>query len=204
MPLPLPAPAPAAIPAAPPQLASIPPPAPVPAITADYRSMLSSWLESHKRYPEEARQRGEEGRAVLRFRIARSGQVLDYAVVSSTGYADLDASLQAMMRGAAMPPFPPSIICCPRSKFRSPSGSACSDRRAGSVVSREGEAGRARKKWQFRRLRRHNAAMADTGSRSYSFLRLIPLVLLGLAGMAFVLVRRGQPLHDIRRLGGPS
>lgn len=114
MPLPLLAPTPAATPApaaapARPQVASIPLPAPVPVITADYRSMLSSWLESHKRYPEEARQRGEEGRAVLRFRVARSGQVLDYSIVSSTGYADLDGSVQAMMRGATLPPFPPSM-----------------------------------------------------------------------------------------------
>jgi outer membrane biosynthesis protein TonB len=32
--------------------------------------------------------------------------VLNYAVVSSTGYPDLDASIDAMMRGATMPPFP--------------------------------------------------------------------------------------------------
>jgi periplasmic protein TonB len=71
--------------------------------------MLSSWLESHKHYPEEARQRGEEGRAVLRFRVARSGRVLDYSVVGSTGFADLDAAVQDMMRGASLPPFPPSM-----------------------------------------------------------------------------------------------
>jgi protein TonB len=92
-----------------PQTAAIPPPAPAPTISADYRTLLSGWLESHKRYPEEARQRGEEGRAVLRFRVDRYGRVLDYAVVSSTGYADLDRSVEAMMRGATMPPFPPSM-----------------------------------------------------------------------------------------------
>lgn len=95
-----------------PQMASIPTPAPPPpaaAISPDYRTLLSGWLESHKRYPEDARQRGEEGRAVLRFRVDRYGRVLDYAVVSSTGFADLDRSVEAMMRGATMPPFPPSM-----------------------------------------------------------------------------------------------
>jgi periplasmic protein TonB len=96
-------------PAATPQLASIPPPVQAPVISADYRSMLSLWLESHKRYPEDARQRGEEGRAVLRFRVDRSGRVIDYAVVGSTGYADLDAAVQTMMRGATLPPFPASM-----------------------------------------------------------------------------------------------
>jgi protein TonB len=94
---------------APVQTAMVPvPPAPHPApvVSAGYRAALSAWLESHKRYPDSARSRGEEGRAVLRFRVDRAGRVLNYAVVSSTGYADLDASIDAMMRGATMPPFP--------------------------------------------------------------------------------------------------
>jgi protein TonB len=103
IPLPLP-PTPAA--PAPPQVASLPS---ARVITADYRSMLSNWLESHKHYPEEARQRGEEGRAVLRFRVDRNGRVLDYAVVGSTGFADLDAAVSEMMRGASLPRFPPSM-----------------------------------------------------------------------------------------------
>jgi TonB family protein len=83
--------------------------APAATITADYRSMLAAWLEAHKRYPETARQRGEQGKAVLRFRVDRSGRVLDYAVVSGTGYADLDAATEAMMRGVTLPPFPVSM-----------------------------------------------------------------------------------------------
>jgi periplasmic protein TonB len=95
--------------AASPQVASLPPPVQAPVISADYRAMLSNWLESHKRYPDAARQRGEEGRAVLRFRVDRNGRVIDYAVVSSTGFADLDAAVESMMRGATLPPFPPSM-----------------------------------------------------------------------------------------------
>jgi protein TonB len=83
-------------------------PAPVssPAAAAGYRALLSAWLESHKRYPEAARERGEEGHAVLRFVVDRSGRVLDYAVTSSSGYPDLDQSVEEMMRGATLPPFP--------------------------------------------------------------------------------------------------
>lgn len=98
--------------AAAPQLASLPFPHPIPApptVAPSYQAMLSSWLESHKHYPEDARRRGEEGRAVLRFRLDRYGRVLDYSVVSSTGFADLDASLESMMRGTLLPPFPPSM-----------------------------------------------------------------------------------------------
>jgi protein TonB len=96
--------------AAAPQTAYAPTPAPAPAPSAEispgYRALLSAWLESHKRYPDTARQRGEEGRAVLRFAIDRSGRVLDFAVAQSTGHSDLDASIEEMMRGAVLPPFP--------------------------------------------------------------------------------------------------
>jgi protein TonB len=81
---------------------------PEPDAAASYRAMISAWLESHKRYPESARQRGEEGSAPLRFRIDRSGRVLDYSY-ASTGYVDLDAGLDEMMRGAQLPPFPPGM-----------------------------------------------------------------------------------------------
>jgi protein TonB len=71
--------------------------------------LLSAWLESHKHYPDSARLRGEEGRAVLHFEVDRSGRVLDFAVVKSSGYADLDAAIEVMMRGATLPPFPASM-----------------------------------------------------------------------------------------------
>jgi periplasmic protein TonB len=91
-------------PAPPPPL---PPPTPTgPVVSAAYRAALSSWLESHKRYPDGARERGEEGRAVLRFRVDRSGRMLGYSVVQSTGHPDLDAAIDQMMRGASLPPFP--------------------------------------------------------------------------------------------------
>jgi periplasmic protein TonB len=84
----------------------MPAPVPSPEAVAGYRALLSAWLESHKRYPESAREHGEEGHAVLRFLVDRSGRVLDYAVISSSGYPDLDQSVEEMMRGATLPPFP--------------------------------------------------------------------------------------------------
>jgi protein TonB len=99
--------------AAPPQTASaatpVPAPVPSPEASAGYRALLSAWLNSHKRYPDAARQRGEEGRAVLRFEVDRSGRVIDYAVTTSSGYPDLDQSLEEMMRGATLPPFPAGV-----------------------------------------------------------------------------------------------
>lgn len=100
-------------PAAPQQtaLAPTPVPAPVPSpeVSPGYLGLLSAWLESHKHYPDSARLRGEEGRAVLHFEVDRNGRVLDFAVVRSSGYADLDAAIEDMMRGATLPPFPASM-----------------------------------------------------------------------------------------------
>ena len=114
-PQPVQAPAPRVVQAPPVQTAAIAPipapmPRPAPVVSGNYRAALSAWLESHKRYPDSARQRGEEGRAVLRFRVDRSGRVLNYALASSTGYADLDAAIDAMMRGATLPPFPADMM----------------------------------------------------------------------------------------------
>ena len=100
------------LPPAPVQTAAIPkpaapPPTPTgPIVSAGYRAALSAWLESHKRYPDGARARGEDGRAVLRFHVDRAGRVLNYAVVQGTGHPDLDAAIDQMMRGASLPPFP--------------------------------------------------------------------------------------------------
>jgi protein TonB len=92
-----------------PQIAAarVPVPAPPSAqVSPGYRSLLGAWLESHKRYPESARERGEEGRAVLQFAVDRSGRVIEFAVIKSSGYPDLDAAVESMMRQAILPPFP--------------------------------------------------------------------------------------------------
>lgn len=86
--------------------ATMPVTVPGPDPTANYQAMVSAWFESHKHYPESARQRGEEGGVKLRFRVDRFGRVLGYRLLESTGYADLDAGIDQMMRGAQLPPFP--------------------------------------------------------------------------------------------------
>ncbi|MBV8119077.1 MAG: energy transducer TonB [Alphaproteobacteria bacterium] len=76
------------------------------AVSPGYQALLGEWLNSHKRYPEGAREHGEQGRAILHFAVERSGRVTEFAVVKSSGYPDLDQGLEEMMRGAILPPFP--------------------------------------------------------------------------------------------------
>jgi protein TonB len=79
---------------------------PGPDLTTNYSALVSAWLEAHKRYPAYARERGEEGSVALSFRVDRSGRVLGHTLLSGSGYADLDAGVDEMMRGAQLPPFP--------------------------------------------------------------------------------------------------
>jgi periplasmic protein TonB len=71
-----------------------------------YGATMRAWFDSHKRYPFSACQRGEEGIVKLRFQVDRLGRVVDYTLLTSSGYADLDQSVDQMMRGAQLPPFP--------------------------------------------------------------------------------------------------
>ena len=86
--------------------AAMPARVPPPDLTGNYRALISAWFETHKHYPNSARQRGEEGSVGLSFRVDRFGRVLDYTLLTRTGYADLDAGIDQMMRGAQLPPFP--------------------------------------------------------------------------------------------------
>ena len=70
------------------------------------RASLAAWLAAHKTYPEIARRRGEQGRAVVRFTVDRDGQVLDVQLVSGTGSTSLDDAVERMLHGAHLPAIP--------------------------------------------------------------------------------------------------
>jgi protein TonB len=67
---------------------------------------LGAWLQANKTYPEEARRRGEDGRATVRFTVSRDGRLLDFQLLSGTGSAILDAAVERLLRRARVPPFP--------------------------------------------------------------------------------------------------
>ena len=74
--------------AAPAQTAAPPPSV----ISADWRNALGAWLQAHKTYPAEAKRRGDEGRATVRFTVDREGHVLEVQLVSGTGSTLLDTA----------------------------------------------------------------------------------------------------------------
>jgi protein TonB len=85
------------------------PPAPNPDLAAHYRAMLSGWFESHKRYPNSARNAAEQGSAIIHFRVDSSGRVLSFGLSRGTGYPDLDQSIDEMMQSATLPAFPAGL-----------------------------------------------------------------------------------------------
>jgi len=104
----------------PPQQAEqTPPPAPytaqqvqggAPAIERSWQTNLVRQLQRYKRYPAQAQSRSEEGVVLLRFSLDRNGHVLAHSIAKSSGYADLDAEVMAMIvRADPLPPFPPSM-----------------------------------------------------------------------------------------------
>ena len=76
------------------------------AIDGTWRGALAAWVQSRKRYPDEARRQGTEGQVAVRFMIGRDGQVLAADIVRGSGSELLDQAALAMFRGARAPPFP--------------------------------------------------------------------------------------------------
>lgn len=106
------APAPQSTPASrdmPPVAAAAPPSASAAATDPGWRAALGSWLAAHKRYPEQARRRGDEGTVGVRFTVDAAGRVLEVAVTRSSGSTLLDDAAREMLAGQRVPPFPPSM-----------------------------------------------------------------------------------------------
>jgi protein TonB len=77
---------------------------------ATWKSQVMTLLEHNKRYPPEARARGEQGVTRLAFRIDTDGHLVSSRVVASSGSAALDAETLALLqRAQPFPPPPPEL-----------------------------------------------------------------------------------------------
>jgi protein TonB len=83
-----------------------PPPAPgtaqrvkggAPKIEPSWQGNLMRQLQRFKRYPASAQSRKEEGVVLLSFSLDRSGHVLAHSIAHSSGHADLDNEVMAMI-----------------------------------------------------------------------------------------------------------
>jgi periplasmic protein TonB len=88
----------------------IPRPVQAHASVATWRSQIVTILEHNKRYPSDARARGEQGVTRLAFRIDDQGHLMSSRVVASSGSAALDAETLALVqRAQPFPPPPPEL-----------------------------------------------------------------------------------------------
>jgi len=74
---------------------------------ATWQSALSAHLALFKRYPANARRRGEEGVAQVRFAMDHAGHVLSVTLVRGSGHTDLDQEALAWVERAQPLPQPP-------------------------------------------------------------------------------------------------
>jgi protein TonB len=80
------------------------------AALASWRDMVVAQLQRAKRYPRGAESRREQGVVTLSFSLGRNGNVLARSIVRSSGNAELDQEVLAMvMRAQPFPSFPPSM-----------------------------------------------------------------------------------------------
>ena len=74
---------------------------------ASWQSQLMAHLERRKRYPPGAQSRGERGIVYVRFTIDPSGNVQSVNLSRSSGHAELDQEVLALVRRASPVPAPP-------------------------------------------------------------------------------------------------
>jgi protein TonB len=86
--------------------AAEPPPTP---ISPGWQSALGAWLQAHKTYPDAARQRGDQGLAIVRLTVDHTDQVVTFHIVSGTGSTILDEAVEHLLGGARLPSFPPGM-----------------------------------------------------------------------------------------------
>ena len=75
-----------------------------------WESLLLGHLNRHKRYPHDARQRGQEGTVKVRMVIDGRGRVLDHQVLAGSGSRSLDRATLQMIRRAQPLPAPPAEL----------------------------------------------------------------------------------------------
>jgi protein TonB len=63
-------------------------------------------IESKKRYPEEAKRRGEEGTVAVSFTIDESGSPVNVKLASSSGSPSIDNETLRLIRSLKFPPPP--------------------------------------------------------------------------------------------------
>lgn len=75
-----------------------------------WESSVFRHLGQRRKFPPDARARGEKGEVVVQFTIDASGRVLSVSIARSSGFASLDQAARDLVLGASPVPAPPAGI----------------------------------------------------------------------------------------------
>jgi periplasmic protein TonB len=75
---------------------------------SNYRGLVAAHLARYKRFPADARSRGDQGVASVSFSLDGGGRVTSVGLMRGSGVASLDQEVQAMVHRASPFPAPPS------------------------------------------------------------------------------------------------
>ncbi len=90
-----------------PAISSTPPATVAPAVmSGSWRSAVLAWIQSRKRYPEEARRRSAEGQVTLRITVTAGGDIVAPEILHGSGSDMLDNAALTIVRGGHVPAFP--------------------------------------------------------------------------------------------------
>ena len=82
-----------------------------PKVRIKYIRKLAAWLERHKRYPNVARRRNQEGTVLLNFTVNQSGELQRYNLVKQSEYELLNEAVEKMINKATpMPKVPKELM----------------------------------------------------------------------------------------------
>jgi protein TonB len=80
------------------------------AVSDKWQARLMGHLERKKKYPSDAKSRGETGIVFVQFSIDDEGQVLSASIVGSSGFAALDNEVLSLVKRASPVPKPPADV----------------------------------------------------------------------------------------------
>ena len=74
--------------------------------TVNYGALVWAEIVRRQIYPDGARERGITGKVEVRFTVGPDGHIANHALTHSSGDAELDGEVNAMMAAVAAPPPP--------------------------------------------------------------------------------------------------
>ena len=89
-------------------------------VSARYAGLLKGWLQENMHYPRAARLAGQEGRAIVRFVIDRTGKVLSIRLEQGSGHHVLDREAVEMIERADPFPIMPAEMVASELELRVP------------------------------------------------------------------------------------